>query len=499
MSRNSGISNNSIHAALAWVVPLLLSFVATPLLVAALGVKGYGIYSLVVGILFYSFNLHFGRALTRYIAIARAGEPGYKSHGTATIAVAIFTSLAGSLTIFLGAEWIVSELLGIEEGFRSESVTAVRVSAVVVMAMVVLNLGWAALHGLELFKTFSRLSNGYSITLTIGSVLIAANTGSFKDIVLFHLALTFSWILLTLISLKRNGAGDLLALRFDLAALREVVGYSAPIIGYQVIGNAVVLIERGLVTAKMGAESLTYYVIPMNLAIHLHGLASSLSLSILPFASSLQEDRARLLATYEKASTYIIWLMAGIVTTITVFGEQLLRVWIGDEFSDRGASVLLIGMLAFGLHSFTVVAFQVADGTGKSHWNLIATFIAGIVFIAFAFGTIEALGLNSPALGRLAAAVIWMGFLFQMDRTLRGFSGFGFFGKLALQLTAPVLVGVGFGTFVQSVWAGSWSSLAFGGGATFSVFVIVSLMAGVIRYQELIERVRRVIFGEERK
>jgi len=52
------ISANSVHGAVAWAIPILLGFVVTPLLVISLGVKGYGIYSLVVGLIQYSFNLN---------------------------------------------------------------------------------------------------------------------------------------------------------------------------------------------------------------------------------------------------------------------------------------------------------------------------------------------------------------------------------------------------------------------------------------------------------
>lgn len=494
MSQQSRLSRNSIHSAVAWFVPIVLSLVATPILVTALGVKEYGIYSLIVGILFYSFNLHFGRALTRYIASARGGDSGSLSRTTATVVVALVTAILGSALIYFTAESVV-EVLAIESDYRPKSINAVRLSAFVVAAMVILNLTWSVLHGLELFKVFSRLSNGFSASLTIGSVIIAWRTGSFLDIISYHLFLSSIFIIAGFGYLLREKALRLFSFSIDVASLRDVLSYSLPIIGYQLIGNVVVLFERGMITGKLSAEALTFYVIPMNLAIHLHGLASSLSLSVLPFASTHQDDRQTLLATYEKGTRYLSWLMTGIVTVAIVFGNQLLEVWIGKEFAEKGTSILILGMLAFGIHSLSVVAFQIADATGRSSKNLFTTFIAGVVFIVTTIFLFDGMGLSTPAVGRILTALVWLTFMLWMDRLLRGEFGGRFFADIIIRIAPAAISAAVIGLLFQSIMFGSWFTLLIGGIASFAVYGVVSLSTRVIPYSELKARLKGLASG----
>src|SRR5450755_176556 len=62
------IIRNVFYGSLTWLLPLGLSFVATPVIVRTLGNKDYGIYALVLGFIGYSFTFSFGRAITKYIA-----------------------------------------------------------------------------------------------------------------------------------------------------------------------------------------------------------------------------------------------------------------------------------------------------------------------------------------------------------------------------------------------------------------------------------------------
>ncbi len=57
---------------ISWLLPLGLTFYATPLVVRRLGVEEYGLYALVLGFVSYSFTFSIGRAVTKYVAEFRA-------------------------------------------------------------------------------------------------------------------------------------------------------------------------------------------------------------------------------------------------------------------------------------------------------------------------------------------------------------------------------------------------------------------------------------------
>ncbi len=65
---SKSIAKNVFYGFLTWILPLGLSFVSTPLIVRTLGKKDYGIYTLVLGFVGYSFTFSIGRAITKYIS-----------------------------------------------------------------------------------------------------------------------------------------------------------------------------------------------------------------------------------------------------------------------------------------------------------------------------------------------------------------------------------------------------------------------------------------------
>ncbi len=69
---SKSIFRNVLYGLSTWILPLVLSFISTPIILKALGNEDYGIYALVLGLIAYSFNLSFGRAITKYISEYRA-------------------------------------------------------------------------------------------------------------------------------------------------------------------------------------------------------------------------------------------------------------------------------------------------------------------------------------------------------------------------------------------------------------------------------------------
>jgi len=427
----------------------------------------------------------FGRAMTNFVAKVRGGNDTFRKLCSSTLLLAIAVAFIGSLTIALSANVLVTEYFRIAAELQSEAVEVVRIAAVVLMSMAVLYLSWSVLHGMEFFALFAKLSGGYSISVGVGSVSIALAGGGLRSILIIQLAITLGFLIITLALLSKRGALRFFGTKPDFESVKAVFRSALPIIGYQVIGNIVVLIERGLVSSRLGEAALSYYVVAMNLAINLNGLAASLSLVMLPIASQRESDWESFRGIYEKATTYIIALMTGIMTTVVVFGDQFLQVWLGREFAQSAILVLIPGVLAFGIHSFSVIVFQVADGTGRSRLNLITTFLAGLVFVVVAFTTIGRFGIESPAFARLASAMVWVLFMFVVDRMIRRSWGIRFFSRLFTSLLPAIVGSAIVGIAIQTQWSGNWISLIVSSAVTSSVFLFSAILFGVIRFREI--------------
>ncbi|HEX8247252.1 MAG TPA: hypothetical protein VF599_03630, partial [Pyrinomonadaceae bacterium] len=67
-STTRSIAKNVFYGFTSWILPFILTFFATRLIVKSLGKHEYGIYSLVLGFIGYSFVFSIGRAITKYVA-----------------------------------------------------------------------------------------------------------------------------------------------------------------------------------------------------------------------------------------------------------------------------------------------------------------------------------------------------------------------------------------------------------------------------------------------
>ncbi|HCA56711.1 MAG TPA: hypothetical protein DEP46_01875, partial [Blastocatellia bacterium] len=126
MQTGTNVIRNIAFGALTWVGPMVLSLIATPFIVRALGLEGYGIYALVLGIISYSFNFGVGRAATKYVAEYQGTEDRAKIGPiiSSSLVVSLGLGVFAILVIGLLAPWLVISVLGIGPKFQETATTA---------------------------------------------------------------------------------------------------------------------------------------------------------------------------------------------------------------------------------------------------------------------------------------------------------------------------------------------------------------------------------------
>jgi O-antigen/teichoic acid export membrane protein len=97
----------------------------------------------------------------------------------------------------------------------------------------------------------------------------------------------------------------------------------------------------------LGAENLTYYVVPMSLAIYLHGLIGSLILVVLPAFSELRAEKEQLLNLYLKATKIIFALTVFLAVNLICASRVFLKIWISQDFSEKTHQILIVHVVTF--------------------------------------------------------------------------------------------------------------------------------------------------------
>lgn len=415
---SKSIFRNVIYGSLTWILPIGLGFVATPIIVRSLGNSDYGIYALVLGFISYSFTFNFGRAITKYVAEYRITGDSEKIRDvvSASFFLNIVIGLAGVFTMCLLASWLVGTVFNIEPEAHGKTITAIYIASGIIFLWMLSQVFTSVLQGIQRFDVYSKIFTANSFVLTLGNLvlvyfgygLLALLTWNFSVLSIFFVVFGYT--------AKRLLPEFGITFKFKAETLKLVLRYSSAIVATQLLANLLLLFERGLITHKLGSESLTYYVVPMSLGLYLHGFVASLAQVVFPLASELKSDPEKLLRLYSKATKVICLLVVFVVVSVSVESPLFLQLWMGESFAVNSSNLLVLHIICFGLIAILSVAWQMTEGLGFPQFNTVATAVCTTIGILLMILLSNNLGNYGVAVARLMGFIVMFFSIFVVEK-----------------------------------------------------------------------------------
>ena len=432
---SKSIFRNVLYNFSTWFLPLGLSFFATPIIVKALGDEDYGIYALVLGFIGYSFNFGIGRAITKYIAEYRANGENEKIKQviSATFFLNVAVGLFGVLVICLSANRLVTDVFKIQPDAQEKSVYAFYLAASIIFFSTLIYVFSAVLQGIHRFDVYSKIYNFNSFALLTGNILLALYGYGLLVLLGWNLLILIVTSVIYIVCSKRLLPEFGITFDFRRETLKKVLLFSSGVMGYQILGNILLLFERGWITRKLGAESLTYYVVPMMLSLYIHSFISSLMLVIFPLASELKDDKEKLLRLYTKATKIVGLLVVFMAVTLIVQSKYFLTLWMGAEFAEKSAIILIIHTITFGLVAIQIISWQMTEGLGFPNYNFKIYIICFTLSVFLMIALTNNFGNSGIAISRMIGFAVIFFSVFYVEKW--------FFGKIQSRLWLK-LVGV---------------------------------------------------------
>ncbi len=408
----SSTSRNVLSGFLGWLVPLTCTFFFTPVILHGLGTEAYGLYTLVVSVIGYlaSFNFNLGRGITRSISSAKALQ---RNEEIGEVLSAAFLLYAGiGLLICTGllfaADWIVGPLLKIAPGFRLSARFSLYLGAAGLLFTLLSQLFAAVPQALQRFDLYS------AVLITAGVLSIGGNGMmvwigfDFPALIAWNVFVSMAACLAYAAITRRLLPAARPTFRIRGSVFGDLLRFGGAVTVYQVAGNALLLFERGWVTRMLGPSALSYFVIPMTIAAHLHAFVASLLQVIFPMASEAKAlgDRERLYAIYTHALKYAAGLI-GFASLVLFCGSRpLLTLWLGEPFADASGALLKIHAVTFSLIALMIVPWQLADGLGFPRWNAFIAIFWFTVDIPLVYWLTPKWGVQGVAAARLIAVLV---------------------------------------------------------------------------------------------
>ena len=466
-----------------------LSVIATPKIVESLGDEDYGIYALVLGFVGYSFNFSFGRAITKYIAEYRSNGENDKIPDliSSALFINLLVGVFGVSIICFFANWLALSVLKIAPESQNKTITSLYLASAIIFFSMLNQIFNSILQGIHRFDVYSKIFNFNNLLLLSGNIVLVVLGFKLISLFVWNLSVTCLTCVIFAASAKRLLPEFKINFKFQPETIKLIIKFSYGVIGFQILANFLLLFERSWIFRQLGAENLTYYVVPMTIAIYIHAFVSSLIIVIFPLASELKNDPEKLLRLYTKATKLVVLLVVFFAATLINEGRVFLSLWMGGEFAEKTWLLLTVHTVTFGLMAIQAVSWQMTEGLGYPNYNFIIFLLCLIISVSLMIGLAPDMGNLGIAIGRMTGCAVIFFSIFWVEKW--------FFKKIQIKFwlnIIGILIVSSAGMiltekFIIQTFAQNWFGLAgatLGGGIVY--FLIVWILGFVSKDEKLL-------------
>ncbi len=427
---------------------------------------------IVLGFVSYFFTLNIGKAAAKYVAEYKAtGETDKISDVvSATLIMGFVIGLASVGLIALFGHVFVSDVLRIDPSLQQTAKTALYLGCANILVLMLGLTFQFILQGLQRFDRYLLITNLTSLLLSLGSLVVVIS--GYGVIGLFVVSLSVSIVtgIISLVLVKRLLPTLEFRLRVGREAWSEVWRYGLSIMAYQLFGSLLLLFERAWITRQFGPEALTFYTIPMALAIYLQMFVASLVLAMFPVVNEHLSQPDILVRLYKKSTKFVLMIIALAIVSAIAGGRAFLALWLNEDFAAASYHLLVIHVLAVSLVGITMIVWQIAEAFRNASLTAFANFLLmalGIpLMIIFSYQWQTA----GVAYGRLLAVLVYVPLIFYVERRFLGGIFWNFWGSTCLRILVAGIAAF----FVESIIM--W------GFETGWLVLFLSLTAGTVVY-----------------
>jgi O-antigen/teichoic acid export membrane protein len=350
------------------VLPLALSLLTVPAYIALIGEARYGVLSVAFLLLGYFglFDLGLGTATAQ--RIAAVGDAS-REEVAATFWTALLLNLGlgclGGLLIWPVADYFFGHVFKADPALRAEMLSAVPWLALALPLATLSGVLTGALQGKSRFFELNLVSVVTSVLTQLVPLLVAWKIG--VGLWLLLPAVVASRLVAIVILYARCRVHVLAGTRarFSRGDARALLHFGGWVTVTSLVGPLMVMLDRFVIGAMLGARSVAYYVVPFQLVEKSLIFPAALCSALFPRLSGRSAEESLPLARSA------LQALAALMTPLVVGGlfliEPFLRWWLHPEFAvyaSTSARILLLGFWANAFARIPYVALQAAGRPG---------------------------------------------------------------------------------------------------------------------------------------
>lgn len=350
--------------------PMLIGFLAIPLLIKGLGPDRFGILTLawvVVGY-FSLFDLGLGRALTKLVAEYIGKGETQEIPGLIWTALSLMIGLGviGMIVSILLTPWLVGNILKIPVLLQNETRMAFYLLGISLPVVI----GTAGLRGvLEAHQRFNlinavRVPMGFFTFL--GPLMVLPFSKSLVLLIsILILGRLVAWVVHLILCFR-----VIPSLRHQIhlkqSMIKPLISFGSWLTISNVIGPIMLYMDRFLIASMISVASVAYYTTPYEVIIKLLIIPSATLAVMFPaFTSSFSQGALQVTRLYHKTMRYVFLIMLPLIFLICLFSEQALTLWINSDFAHKSFRVAQLLALGVFVNSFGHISQSLVQASGR--------------------------------------------------------------------------------------------------------------------------------------
>ncbi len=360
------VSRNTVYNLTGAVIPLLLSLATVPAYLHLIGPDRYGVLAISWLLLGYFglFDLGLGRA-TQYKIAALKGAPPEERARTfwSALAVNVGMGLVGGAVLWIAAGLFFAYVFKVDPALRPEIMRGVPFLAMAVPIATLTGVLTGALQGREKFLQ----TNSISVTSTTLFQLFPLSIAWFFGPNLPHLLAAAIFARLLAVGVLGFRCHQEITRGHprtaDMGRAKELLSYGGWVMLTSIFGPMLVIVDRFMIGAVLGAVAVTIYSLPFQLAQRIAIIPSALTNALFPRLSYAHDGESRQMGESALAAIGAV-LTPPVVAAVFLIGP-FLTFWVGKDLGLQAAPVGRLLIIAFWANAFALVPFVRLQASGR--------------------------------------------------------------------------------------------------------------------------------------
>ena len=415
------IRRNTTYNLLGSIIPLVVSLVTIPIYLGLIGEARYGVLAIAWLLLGYFglFDLGLGRATAQRISALRDGTATERAQTFWTaLTMNVGLGVIGGLLIWPIAFYFFGNVFEVEDALRLEMQSAVPWLILAVPIATLSGVLTGSLQGRERFLELNLISAFGTVLLQLFPLASAMIWGADLGVLLPAALLARLLTLLFLLGRCRRHVFQGQPVTFARAQAGQLLRFGGWVTVTSFVGPMMVILDRFIIGAMLGAKAVTYYTVPFQLAERSTIVSRALSSALFPrFAAATLQEEQRLA---QQGLRTLMVVMTPLVSAGILFVEPFLAWWVTPEFADQSAQVGQVILLGFWVNSFAIIPYAQLQARGrpdlvaKCHlWEVLPYF--GLLYLG-----LSTLGMIGAALAFSLRTLVDFALLSGLAGILRG-------------------------------------------------------------------------------